>query len=874
MSGQDLSEDRIAVRKPKLPVDGDMIPSQLRNRRFVKLHGKAAFEKFNIETGAFTYAWDDPQFQDWLSQQEGYGVLAGYDHLIIDADTHELAGRIKDKLPRTFTVHTPGHNGLQFHYRCNNSGKTITLLDKSRPKPDWNIGHVKMANGYGLGPGSRHPNGKLYTVADDVPVAEVSEEQVREALATWMAQQSHTQEREESRTHGDINFSISELTRPITGLKKLGDRLQGAHPVHGSTTGTNFNVNLRTNEWYCFRCCTGGGPWQLLAVLEGVIDCSESVRGALRGHLFNQVHDIAIQRGLVKPIESDDEDSAANGTGRGKKSARLVELILDSQPKPVLFHDERRTGYVKIKASPPRIMPIDSHDFKTHLAGRLWEQDKKVPGSEDLNSAINVLEYHALKKKRIRLETRICWHEGAIWLDMANDEGQAIKITPAGWSIEDDPPILFRRFYHQKPLVTPVEGGDPWRLLAHANIAEEYGLLVMTYIATLLIPSFPHPILNSYGSQGAAKTTLQRMIKQLIDPSEVKLLRLPRDETALIQQLDHHWLPFYDNVSRLTKDMSDALCSAVTGLGSSKRRLYTDDSDFTYSFMRCIGLNGINVVARSPDLLDRSILLEHPPIPDEKKRNERTIWDEYNRDESGILGGFLDVVARAFAMPEPTLSTTNRMADFTSWGYRIAEALREKAGSQFLQDYTRNISSIALEAVNGDVIGDVILRTFPVEWDGTTTDLLNLLSENATLLKMSTRQKIWPKSPDALGRRLRILKEPLGRLGWSLEFDRISRGTTVKILRNSVSSYTSATNATSDTFDTNFQTSTEDKTLYDLVLSAATRLTKEKGQAERSDLEAALKDKAPPEQIDSYMEQIVKDSLAVRLDWGKWRALH
>src|SRR5438093_8221946 len=94
------------------------IPSQLRGRRFVKVRGKAAFEKFDIQTGAFTYTCEDTQFQDWLSKREGYGILAGYDHLIIDADIHELAGRIKDKLPRTFTVHTPGRDGLQFHYRC------------------------------------------------------------------------------------------------------------------------------------------------------------------------------------------------------------------------------------------------------------------------------------------------------------------------------------------------------------------------------------------------------------------------------------------------------------------------------------------------------------------------------------------------------------------------------------------------------------------------------------------------------------------------------------------------------------------------------------------------------------------------------------
>ncbi len=62
--------------------------------------------------------------------------------------------------------------------------------------------------------------------------------------------------------------------------------------------------------------------------------------------------------------------------------------------------------------------------------------------------------------------------------------------------------------------------------------------------------------------------------------------------------------------------------------------------------------------------------------------------------------------------------------------------------------------------------------------------------------------------------------------------------------------------------------------VYELVLQEATRLTKEKGAAKRSDLEAALKDKATPEQIDAWMKRLVKEGLAVDgRDWGEWRTV-
>jgi hypothetical protein len=65
----------------------------------------------------------------------------------------------------------------------------------------------------------------------------------------------------------------------------------------------------------------------------------------------------------------------------------------------------------------------------------------------------------------------------------------------------------------------------------------------------------------------------------------------------------------------------------------------------------------------------------------------------------------------------------------------------------------------------------------------------------------------------------------------------------------------------------------DDPDLYGIVLQEATRLTKEKGQATRDELESALKGKLTPEQVDRYMKQIVKDGLANVLDWGKWRTL-
>jgi Holliday junction resolvasome RuvABC ATP-dependent DNA helicase subunit len=102
------------------------------------------------------------------------------------------------------------------------------------------------------------------------------------------------------------------------------------------------------------------------------------------------------------------------------------------------------------------------------------------------------------------------------------------------------------------------------------------------------------PILMLHGEQGSAKSTLQELIKMLVDPSIIRTLSFPRDINELIQQLSHNHVAYLDNISNIKEWYSDQLCRAVTGSGFSKRQLWTDDDDIIYSFKRCIGFNSIN----------------------------------------------------------------------------------------------------------------------------------------------------------------------------------------------------------------------------------------------------------------------------------------
>jgi len=191
--------------------------------------------------------------------------------------------------------------------------------------------------------------------------------------------------------------------------------------------------------------------------------------------------------------------SADGESGKISQAGRMVSLTFEHAE---LFHDDSRNCYARVTHSEAAsIHSIRSRGFKVWLSRLLWQATKKAPGSEALNSAVNVLESKALfEGEQYRLYNRVAPDPDGdgIWIDMCNDKWQAIHVTGEGWQIVDKPPILFRRYSHQQPLVTPVRGGDAKLFLKFVNLAEDNQdneVLLIVEIIHFLVPGVPHVIL-------------------------------------------------------------------------------------------------------------------------------------------------------------------------------------------------------------------------------------------------------------------------------------------------------------------------------------------------------------------------------------------
>ena len=136
-----------------------------------------------------------------------------------------------------------------------------------------------------------------------------------------------------------------------------------------------------------------------------------------------------------------------------KKETASTALILYVKNNGVtLFHDVEGKPYAVIPQNDiQRIVPIRARAFRQWLTQQYYNDTGKAAGSEAISSALNVVEAMAcFDGNEYELNNRICWHDNAIWYDVG--DWRAVKITTNSFEIVQKPPILFKKYTHQKPL--------------------------------------------------------------------------------------------------------------------------------------------------------------------------------------------------------------------------------------------------------------------------------------------------------------------------------------------------------------------------------------------------------------------------------------
>lgn len=252
------------------------------------------------------YAWNDPRLEDHLLNGGNYGLFPaeGSPLVILDIDDYAAAGRcgLIDGIDyQTFTILTAGTTvekpKLHFYLETPEPLDGVYRLSKDGVKVgDLYCQHPGQARGYVVGPTcyNRH-TGRFYTVTDLKPILRVGEwfaERIAELDTRPVKAMAIPRETITARTCGAKPEPGSQLLSDVLGLRVTdylmpdkasprGGEIEGAHPIHGSETGSNLTVSP-DNIWYCRRHGTGGGPLEAYAVAEGLINCEDVRPGCLK----------------------------------------------------------------------------------------------------------------------------------------------------------------------------------------------------------------------------------------------------------------------------------------------------------------------------------------------------------------------------------------------------------------------------------------------------------------------------------------------------------------------------------------------------------------------------------------------------------------
>lgn len=419
-------------------------------------------------------------------------------------------------------------------------------------------------------------------------------------------------------------------------------------------------------------------------------------------------------------------------------------------------------------------VPVKSRKFKRFVTRVGYEKTGLPPAKRELKEALELCEARAIFEGPVRqVHTRIAFHEGSIYIDLADDEYQQIKITKERFEVIPSKlsEVRFIRTPRMAPMPCPKGGGSLLRLRDFINAEDDSDFtLIVAWLVGALHPNGPFPILLLQGEQGSAKSTIAKLLVDLIDPSTIPLCTSPRSERDLFISASKTRVLSFDNLSGISDQLSDAFCRMATGGGLATRSLFTDDSEKLFNSKRPVIINGIADLLTRHDFSDRAVVINTAPISQDKRKPEKEIWGPWQQAKPRILGALCFAVSDALRnLDSVQLKSYPRMADFARW-VAAAESELPWDNGTFMKVYQENRANVVELGLEADPVGSSIMALMGKrqEWTGPATELLADLNKVAP--DHFRRLRAWPKQPNALSNRLRrsatFLREKSFEIEW------------------------------------------------------------------------------------------------------------
>ena len=296
-----------------------------------------------------------------------------------------------------------------------------------------------------------------------------------------------------------------------------------------------------------------------------------------------------------------------------------------------------------------KFVSVDGEAFKSYL--RLMEIpyiQKKTTADEIIQMIHDFCRVYGNQDKvvpKVRTAGTLC---DFIEYDLADDDQQYIRVTADGWKITKKNTNKFLKQTatgsQVKPVITEKSLFDLMR--PYVNTDENSFILFVVWLVQAFCQG-NHSALLIMAEKGSGKTTLTKIIRKILDPSQLNVSSLPSKNDDFVTLLTNAYMVAFDNLDTLNKQQSDILCSAITGATIAKRILFQTNELGVYELHNTVVLNGIDIMPAESDLAERCLLLNLKKIEKTARKLDRNIEDDFEADLPEILGAIFTTLSKA-----------------------------------------------------------------------------------------------------------------------------------------------------------------------------------------------------------------------------------
>lgn len=422
-----------------------------------------------------------------------------------------------------------------------------------------------------------------------------------------------------------------------------------------------------------------------------------------------------------------------------------LQVLLDE--KMIRVAKDDKGGYyciVEESGGNAAAFPLYENDFRKALKKIYYTRFGEVLSVQDVQSAVEIIEIIGTDTTE---EVEVCkrvFNNGFQYAyELNREEGTVVWIEDGEVSIEKTSGIIFRHAANYANQIEPNLKVQPEKLLdymrKHFNLSSdrEVKLLTLYLVTSLWGLRINHPILVLTGEKGSSKSSSFKKLEELIDPKSSELgSGIPRGSDGLEVRLYNGYFVTFDNLSSLNRKISDILAVAVTGGSFSKRALYRNADEIVLDLKAVVAVNGVSLVAKESDLLDRSVILTLRRITPDKVLTEEELWAEFEKDRPKMLGACFNVLAAALNDTEEVrIRNKIRMTDFHVACVKVGRVLGipEEEVSDILWENQKNINQRTLDE---DVVALCVIelmqgrKEYVNSMSGLLIDLLDVADSN------------------------------------------------------------------------------------------------------------------------------------------------